>query len=56
MAKLRQPNMGCSVHHVRCAIFESSNGYLQRLVHVACSLHLSGAPQKAAELLSNGYI
>jgi hypothetical protein len=24
---------------VRCAIFGSSNGYLQRLVHVACSVH-----------------
>jgi hypothetical protein len=29
----------CPVRHIRCAIFGSSNGYLQRLLHVACLVH-----------------
>jgi hypothetical protein len=69
MAKIRQASTGCPVHtgqsgapypvrHLR---------KLQRLLLTASirgmsgappdsPVHLSGAPQKAAELLSNGYI
>jgi hypothetical protein len=63
MAKIRQASMGCPVRHVRCANLRK----LQRLPLTASTcgmsgapldnpVHLSGAPQKAAELLSNGYI
>ena len=58
MVKIRQAGMGCPVHTgpsgAPCPVRHLRK--LQRLVHVACPVHLSGAPQKAAELLSNSYI
>jgi hypothetical protein len=58
MTKIRQASMGCPVRHLR---------KLQRLLLTASThgmsgappdnlVHLFGAPQKAAELLSNDYI
>jgi hypothetical protein len=58
MAKIRQEDMGCPVRHLR---------KLQRLLLTASTrgmsgappdslVHLSRAPQKATELLSNSYI
>jgi hypothetical protein len=69
MAKIRQENMGCPVHTgpsgAPCPVRHLRK--LQRLLLMASTrgmfgappdslVHLSGAPQKAAELLSNGYI
>jgi hypothetical protein len=34
-----EPGLSSAHRTVRCAIFRSSNGYLQRLVHVACPVH-----------------
>jgi hypothetical protein len=69
MAKLRQANMGCPVHTgpsgAPCPMRHLWK--LQQLYSTASSrgmsgappdspVHLSGAPKKAAEPLSNGYI
>jgi hypothetical protein len=69
MAKIRQAGMGCPVHTAPsaapCPVHHLRK--LQRLVLTASThgmsgapldspVHLSGAPQKAAELLSNDYI
>jgi hypothetical protein len=69
MAKIRQADMGCPVHTgpsgAPCPVRHLWK--LQRLLLTAStrgmsggppdsSVHLSGAPQKAAELLSSGYI
>jgi hypothetical protein len=69
MAKIRQADMGCPVHTgpsgAPCLVRHLRK--LQRLLLTASTcgmsgappdspVHLSGAPQKAAELLSNGYI
>ena len=69
MVKIRQASMGCPVHtgpsDAPCPVRHLRK--LQRLLLTASTrgmsgappdspVHLSGAPQKAAELLSNGYI
>jgi hypothetical protein len=69
MAKIRQENMGCPVHNgpsgAPCPVRHLRK--FQWLLLTASTrgmsgappdspVHLSGAPQKAAELLSNGYI
>jgi hypothetical protein len=69
MAKIRQADMGCPVHTepsgALCPVRHLRK--LQRLLLTASTrgmsgappdspVHLSGGPQKAAELLSNGYI
>jgi hypothetical protein len=47
MAKIQQVSTGRPVRHLR---------KLQQLLLMASTRGMSGAPQKAAELLSNGYI
>jgi hypothetical protein len=69
MAKIRQAGMGCPVHTgpsgAPCPVRHLRK--LQRILLTASTcgmfgappdspVHLSGAPQKAAELLSNDYI
>jgi hypothetical protein len=69
MAKIRRASMGCPVHTgpsgAPCPVRHLRK--LQRLSSTASTrgmsgappdspVHLSGAPQKAAELLSNDYI
>jgi hypothetical protein len=69
MAKIRQVSTGCPVHTgpsgAPCPVHHLRK--LQRLLLTASTrgmsaappespVHLSGAPQKAAELLSNDYI
>jgi hypothetical protein len=69
MAKIRQADMGCPVHTgpsgAPCPVHHLRK--LQRLLLTASTrgiygapsdspVHLSGVPQKVAELLSNGYI
>jgi hypothetical protein len=69
MAKIRQTDMGCPVHAgpsgAPCPVCHLRK--LERLLLTASTrgmsgtppdspVHLSGAPQKAAELLSNDYI
>jgi hypothetical protein len=69
MAKIRQASMGCPVHtapsgapclvrHLRKLqrppLMASTHGMSG--APLDSPVHLSGVPQKAAELLSNGYI
>jgi hypothetical protein len=49
MAKIRQASMGCPVH-------TGPSGAPSSKAPTAGTRGMSGAPQKAVELLSNGYI
>jgi hypothetical protein len=60
MAKIRQVGMGCPVY-TRPSGAPSSEAPTASTRGMSSAppdsqVHLSGAPQKAAELLSNGYI
>jgi hypothetical protein len=58
MAKIRQASMGCPVRHLRklqwLPLTASTCGMSG--APTDSPLHLSSAPQKATELLSNDYI
>jgi hypothetical protein len=60
MAKIRQADMGCPVHTAPSGAPSSeaptANTRGMSGAPPDSPVHLSGAPQKAAKLLSNGYI